>query len=565
MKKVVQGLLLSTLAVSAVQATIYGNRTYLAHRDELSYVGMEWTTKNHYLSKSSEKNLGATLIVTPFYSCSTNHADIGKLFGMGASGATATGKFTVTNGWESDVTGTVKSTWLTTLYGSQVDHAPNDISGVTNAAYGVLKLKPERSSWGAHLSWTQSLEKVLKGLSFCISAPIIEVQSKTLNATTALESSTPSNHEPTDGPNDKTILDYFTGNLSKAIATYSAVQQSKMAKGKLSTTYQDAVGVADVELRLTWDMWHRNKMSFGVGASLVLPTGNTPTLEYLFEPIYGNGGHVAAGLCGDFCFNAVNRKNLNVKFKVLVDWKYLFKSTEKRLLGLYDNTTAAIIPAGGYRLVMQDKHQGVFPGNNVMTLDTDVTPGNQFEGVVGFAGKWKQLTFDVGYDLFLREKNKVEFKETWSNDSYALVNAAYDMSLSVTHENRIGADADLGNSAAHVTTLLDMNSTPTSISIGLIQEEAKTSSSLARRVYDKTLKTDKDHATTKQSARLSVSTAPAITEAQVTHSILGGLSYKLTGKYPVILGVGGQVEFVPSNRNSSLEGWKVWGKFGINF
>ena len=65
--------------------------------------------------------------------------------------------------------------------------------------------------------------------------------------------------------------------------------------------------------------------------------------------------------------------------------------------------------------------------------------------------------------------------------------------------------------------------------------------------------------------RYNVTAAHAVTEKQITHSVVGGLGYRFQGNYPVTVSIGGQVELQDSMHNSALEGYKAWMKFGVSF
>jgi hypothetical protein len=269
-----------------------------------------------------------------------------------------------------------------------------------------------------------------------------------------------------------------------------------------------------------------------------------------------------------------------------------------------------------------------------MNVEHTVTPGHQVECLAGLSFKWSAVTFDIGYNLFIREKEKVVQKATWTSDKYAVAHHRYSMhtealgtwiiggntlgddaatvsgvlqksgnygtspyndpSSPITkHGNAIGANRDAWTTeltADQKDTLssdFDDNKpyAPGNVSMnGPIQAAGKTTSTLSRRTseYDATgnnisaddrigvdvdVHNDNDAVADvgTLAVRYNVSSANAITESQVTHSIVGGIGYKSHSDYPVILGIGGQVELQESNRNSALEGWKVWMKCGVSF
>ena len=568
MNKLVRGLLASLLAISAVNGAVKNDRTFIAHRDDLSNLGLEWTTKNHHLSKGNHSTLGATFMVTPFYATSTNDTDLGRLFGLGT-----TGKVAVSDGmsvvFNDEGLGAGKTHSVTpadpyaALYNFRIDHSPNS-DGTTAGQIpmsGTVTLKPKRTVWGAHLSWDQSLDTVLKGLRFCVQAPITEVSTSMKATVIGTASAIPA----TDGKTGATLDEFFNGSLSKDIATYSNVYQKGLAKHKMDNKWHSAVGVGDVNVSLNWNCCNTKRFNFGVSTSLRIPTGNTPTGEWLFEPIYGARGHVAAGAGANVHVNGFNRGALHVGFDLAADWKYFFKGTEKRTLGVYDLTNKVTLPGSSWQNVMRHKQSGVQPSANVMTLDHTVTPGHQFEGLAGICSTWHNWTVDLGYNIFWHEKEKVVLKSTWYDDRYAMTHPKYSM-LTTGDATEIPAEQHL-----HVigTAGQDEGTSPdtdlyTSLG-GPIQNNGKTTSALMvqERGTNSVTQDDADGGT--QTVQYNTTSANAVTESQITHSIVGGIGYKFKGNYPVVVALGGQGEFQENDRNSALEGWKVWAKVGVNF
>ena len=616
MKKLLQALLVvSSLATSAANAEIYGNRTFLAHRDELSNVGMAWAIDNHYQPQAAGSSLGATMTASLFYKQSTNHEDIAKTFGEGEKGVDAKGKISVLPAVDK----TLVNPDL--LYGANIDHVPNTLLGSTTnqPMSGVIALKPRRSAWGVRLDWHQDLSNLMKGLRLHISTPIEQVGIKTfdIGANSSISNSIASQASSKDGGAGNTVADYFLGDVSKTLTTDTHVQQSPLSKGRLAYEQKSVVGVGDMSVQLHLDAMKKGRFELGAGATLVIPTGTKGNSNYLFEAIAGNRGHIGLGAYLDGKCVILSRKDLRVSLKAVADWRYFIESTENRILGDYVIDSKKARNLGHYRLAMQNAQAGVFPAANVFAHDVLVTPGHQLDGLIGVSGSWKDFTFDLGYNLFLKEKEKAALKGSWKNDTYAYAATEYSMSTArlaqqplgglaastdtdyddqspvAKHGHLIGsntdawADAkafDIGLSAATTPTL---PSASTSVSDmiypggyvsleGPIQAPGRTVSQLSRQ----NVATTKGNSTTPLSGTNAAPTggdigtlepehqvtpSVCVTEAQLTHSIVGGASYKFTGKWPVIIGAGGQYEFLNEDSNTGLGGWQVWGKVGISF
>lgn len=606
--KLIARLLCAVMICSTAHAALKSDRTFLAHREEVSNLGMDWVTTHHYHTPHTKRQLGSTLMATPFFAQSTNHEDLAHLFGMGT-----TKKIAVTKG-----TRPTRDNLHSALYSFNIDHAPN-ADGSRDGQIpmsGTATFRPQRHVWGALLSWDQSLSAVMPGLRVSLRAPMMEV-STTMKA--SFQSAESSAVKTVDGVHGTTIDTYFDGTLSKSLGTTTHVVQEPLRKHKFDNKWHSEIGVGDVVATLSWNALDLQRLHWGVSAMLQVPTGNAPTGEWLFEPIYGARGHFAGGFGTHIHFDGYQSRNSSVSFDLKGEWKYYFKGTENRTLGIYDNTESVMLPASSYRGLVYHEESGVKPAANVMTTEHTVTPGHQVEALAGLSFKMSNITFDIGYNLFIREKEKVEQKANWSSDTYAIAHHRYSMYTSALGQWIIGGNI-LDNENTHDTTELVQNSgllgdnegvgdnyddtkspiqkhgnkiganhdgwkaehqsrdngldgnggefPPANVSMnGPIQANGKTTSTLSRRTPASN-GVDADASggdAGTLTVRYNVSSANAVTESQVTHSIVGGIGYKSNSDYPLILGVGGQVELQESNRNSALEGWKVWMKCGVSF
>lgn len=542
MKKVLKGLLAAALLSSSAFAAT-SNHTYFADRAELNHAGMMWAVNNHHGATAGDDSVGAFVSATGFYRQSNNPKEIGKFFGNGAD------SIVVAKG-ASNVDELISN--YTKLHGYAVDHAPSSKNSLVSAGEdhsmsGTLNLKPEQTTYGAHIMWNQDLGSLVDGLSFSVSAPIVNVAN---NMNASVTSAAASEVLAADGGAGQRINEYFDGTMSKTIATPAAnvnVTQAALAKGKImqGSKSHDQTGVADVDVRLNWNFLNGNRYSLGAGLSVVIPTGNSSTGEFLYEPVYGNNGHVAVGgsLSGEYRFNP--KGNAHCKLNLMVDYKYVLEATEKRIAGIYDKTKAVLLPSGQYRNVMADAVLGVQPAANVLLQDMTVEPGHQIEGLLGCGVEWKQWNFDFGYNLFWAEQERNVKAKAWADDTYAVANHKYSMDTTSLgdHAHKIGGVE------------------PVSVG-GPLQNPGTKKSALFIRVAG----TPETAGTTKQTSRYCVDVDNSARNPQrLTHTLVGGFGYKVQGDYPVVLGLGGSYDFAGNNHNSQHECWSVWAKLGMNF
>lgn len=672
--KLVKSLLSAMLAsVACADAALSNGKTFIAHRDELANAGMEWTNNNHLLCKQTnctktecdaqDKNgramrggksqncdkkkcnkLGACVTATPFYSQSTNNKDLAYLFGMGT-----TESITVTKGSPVvTATGAADATAMsTTLYNANIQLSPNSdyvslaaSAGTANEGdyvdpaanrvpmYGVVNLSPIRQVYGAYLGWNQSLDALLNGLSFNVRAPVVQVRT---SMRSTLASSTASSIPAEDGPSGNTLKDYFNGSLSIARAGSNLhVIQYAMTKDLIDNTYATATGLADLELAANYAFrcTRMKSVTWSLGASVQIPTANKPTMTRLFEPLYGARGHVGAGAQGSMHTDIYKKDAVRIGFDLLVNWKYFFKNTELRTMGVYDTVLATMLPASQYRLVMQNGITGVQPAANVLTVNHDVTPRNQVDAVAGLSAEYKNFAFNLGYNFYWHQTDVVTTKSgAWTSDKYAFAHPHYSMntaapatvnsgdevyvigggtltgynsgvirqnggyigdhsgvhiavdngtfadaSAAVTkHSYAIGSNGDAGNTIRIMNTdndgyLSQASLAPAAFTSagGPIQAAGSTSSALPKLLAATTTGVNAADTGT-LTVRYNTSSTAGVTCNQMTHSVVGGVSYKFNGNFPMVIGVGGQGEFQASSRNSALEGYKVWAKFGISF
>ncbi|MEI7580707.1 MAG: hypothetical protein WCJ17_02820 [bacterium] len=606
MKKMLRILLIASCLYAKLPAAPLSDRTFLAQRDELSYRALEWTINNHYQTKKSNTVLGGTFTATPFYTESTNSADIARWFGIGKTNA-----IDVTTRALSGET--LKADLSDALYSFNIDHSPNSDGATTGyiPMHGRLTLDPKRRAFGTYLSWDQSLENIAKGLRFSVQAPIVDVQASLRpNDIYATASHIP----VTDGQTGATLRDYFSGNLRKGISKHSHVYQKELVRGKIHNEFAHAFGIADIKLRLDWLCYTHKRFNYSLGLSLQLPTGTTITNEYAFEPHVGARGHAAAGYNGLLQLHAYAAKNLTVRVDILGDVTYFFEGTERRMVSVYDLTDKVVMPASPYRLVMRNKYSGVQPAANVMSLDHTVKPGFQFDGLVGVSTQWNRWTIDIGYNFYWHQAEKLSLKnaDAWSSDQYAFAHNHYSMYADalgtnigggnsktvdglVQHKGTVGREGDYNDRKAPRTKyqnligankdgwgdpkyvlwdemdgvgLLNTSTPPypgafTSMN-GPIQATGKNSSGLIKQTVNADTGVG-SNSTGTQAVRYTITSDYAATAEQITHSVVGGISYCFKGTYPVFIGIGGMLEVQESNRNSALENSKIWAKVGIQF
>lgn len=380
-----------------------------------------------------------------------------------------------------------------------------------------MGLKPHQQSYGVRFDYWQDLDKILKGLYLKLDLPVVHVENdpKLAFAGTTEEV--------------EWMKSFISGNFT-GVSTANA--QDRLCKAKICGKHSET-GVADIDLALGYKFLNKSKYAAGLALAITIPTGNDADGTWVFEPIVGNGNHF--GLGGDLWAFARIWGDLdhNIKLHIKMKYRYLFESSECRTLGFKNCGACCGMPIGQYHLLLragvaQGAATSLVPLANVSTLSVDVTPGSQFDGILGFAYNNGGFTFDLGYNLYYREAESVKTKcGCFTDGKYAFA-------------------------ARNVRTDALQAATP---------ETFTPANVAALSVVDGATSADKANAIL---TRANLDTEAAATPSQFTNSIYGEFGYNFKEwDTPLLLGIGGKYEW-PA-KNSALEQWSINAKIGIGF
>jgi hypothetical protein len=177
------------------------------------------------------------------------------------------------------------------------------------------------------------------------------------------------------------------------------------------------------------------------------------------------------------------------------------------------------------------------PAANVITQKCKVTPGSQVEGLANFAYNTGGFSFDLGYNLFFREKEEVTSKQTLATSTYGVANRAL---LSTTAVS----------TASKYTNVATPNSAGVFGAYGKQFDEG----------YGLTTETTPTYWLSQTNLDFSQAATPSI----LTHKIYSGLGYSFKEwDTPLMMAVGGSYEF--GSDNSAPDFWAVYGKLAVAF
>jgi hypothetical protein len=488
-KKIIRLLPIFALTASAAYAHTGDSKTFLLPRPQGVNLAMELSTWHDHIFTHAINKKNSHIQTTLFAQGAVRGEETGRYFGIG-------------NGKNSFHIGTPPTVWQDIPYGTNTDvgniylvHKDNYNFGdpdTFSTLAGTVALNPKQETYGLRLDWYQFLNHPFKKLFFKVSLPFVYVEN---DIHFRVQNSVP------DSVNN-TIHAFFSG---EKITPYDADSAQTPLKHLKFAGRKTALGLADADICLGYRLVEKEKKHCNLYIALTAPTGNRAKSEYLFEPIYGNGRHVALGWGIDASAQLWKKERHSGRIIFALNQRYLFDGTEKRTIPLKES----YYPFSHYYLAgkVGQENKPLFPAANVLTQDVGVRPGNQIDSILALAFKSKRFLVDLGYNLFYKEAEAVKFKHHWTDDKYAVATADYE-------------EIDTELTGDYI--LFPLNKSNLNIN-------------------------------------------GAATPSQVTHKAFGSLGYKfmLDNKYPTSLSAGASYEFAESNH--ALEGYAFWGKFIISF
>jgi len=472
MKKLFKYLLLAGICLSNINAETHQNKTFLMPRPIGVNLAMELTTFHDPIFTHKTNKLKSHIQMVPFYQAAIKGENVGKYFGIG-------------NGKNSFIVGDL------TDAGVEIDSQYFIHDQGYEFVPGKIVLNPKQQAFGARIDYFQFLKHPLKNTFFKISFPFVCVQND-LHFKDA---------DPGKDVKGNYLTTFFTG---KEINQPDAGnKQLSLTKAKLGGR-RSVTGIADVDISVGYRLVERKDKHCYIHIGLTAPTGKRANGEYPFEPIYGNGKHVALGWGIDASVKLWEKEKHTGKVIFALNHRYLFDGTEKRTISVKqsDYPFAHYYLAG--RTDLGNNSTGIYPAANILTQDLTVRPGNQVDSIAMLSFKFKRFLLDIGYNLFFKESESISLKN-WENNKHAIVIPGYDVDGPLNANN----------------ILINLN--VENLDIG-----------------------------------------GASTPSQLTHKVFGGLGFGFNiSKYPSKLAAGASYEFATANHE--LEGYAFWGKFIISF
>lgn len=395
-----------------------------------------------------------------------------------------------------------------------------------------ISIQPKQTVIGFGIHYKQSIwqnEEKGRGLWIDVTLPITHVKNE-LNLEEVILNTDNDNTPATDIKTG--VGDGPVGNM------IDAFKQKGFLYGKINDCADEMkrTGVADMELKLGYEWLQNEPCHLESYIGLIVPTGNAPKGEYVFEAIVGSGKHVGLSFGSNFGTQiwCNESKERCLRIEHASHSQYLFKKDHvrsfdlknrpwSRYLSMYASEEDAAAAA-----TAQNQYSFT-PGINIMTREVQVTPGFSHNMNSAIVYQSKGLAIEGGYNFFARRAEHVEF------------DCSFPTKAALKHTDGLG----LTNPLRDISGTFQIENA--------IVTNASGSLPVALANYSQSVITTDD-----------IDLASASTPCNIAHTIYANLGYNWDEReYPMGLHVGGSYTFSNSN-NSVVDRWTLWSKFTIS-
>jgi hypothetical protein len=351
-----------------------------------------------YIHRYESDHCYATLAITPEFTQSFHPDHIAQaLFGT---------PFLFISGSQAEVRG------ATDILG--------DYFGLSTEFQSTVQLNPTIQNFITTLSLYVGFDGWLPGLYCMLHAPAVWTQWHLHLNETVLNDGTDSPY-PALYMDEESITAPYTSFTQALTGTKTFGQMTNpLAAGRVCGT-QKKGGLSDLIMILGYDIISRPDGYAGLNFRVAAPTGSRPNGTFLFEPVIGNGKHWECGI-GFSGRVPVWEKDGEQELSLFanLNFTHLFKARQTRSFDLCLNGFGS-----RYILVKQFDNDGNYTGNllpaiNVTTLSCDVRVDLQFEFLAMLGYTYNGLTADLGYNGWIRSKERISLRETIPHNRYGL-------------------------------------------------------------------------------------------------------------------------------------------------
>ena len=377
--------------------------------------------------------------------------------------------------------------------------------------YSIVSFEPQQNVFGIGLDFKQRLGKKWW---FELSAPIQRVH----NSMNMKEEIINDGGGAQIDTNTNSIAIGLDNSPVVASAT-EAFKQKNWHYGKI-INHEAKWGLADIEAKIGLLFLNTERYRFNGYAGILIPTGNKPKANYVFEEIIGNNKHVGFMFGDNIGLSYTTKHAFNLSLELDGNCTYLFKNTQVRSFDPVDKSF------GRYLSLYSSREQAALAqseglnnsgssGINFFSGCVTVKPRGSVNLNTAFCVEKCGYATEFGFNIYARQAEKVHLKNRFPSE------------LAIKELYGLGAT----NPTRGINTILRLDGAE---------------SSYPEEYYSLSC----------QDINMDSAAHPAL----LSNTVYGSIGYKGDTTF---VNTGGSYEH--NVCNTSLDRWLVWTKIGLTF
>jgi len=360
-----------------------------------------------------------------------------------------------------------------------------DYFGLPTDYKSCLTFEPVIDNFLIDFNCFLGFDRCIEGLYFRIHAPIVHTR-WALHMCEIIENYGTNNYWPGyfNGRLDTTGTDTLgiaRANLGCSFTSYisgcpmindNSISFSPLCHAKINCYRRNKTAVSDVQMALGYNFFCDDDYHVGFNIRAAAPTGNSPTAEYLFEPIVGNGHHWQAGIgfSAHVLLGCNEDETRRWEFYADANITHLFKAKQCRTFDLCCKPLSRYMLAAKFSPDVEDlqaadddgtgapgtgapedpvppSHQFVgayTPVANLTTFPVDVTIGIQADLALMLQYVHCNWSVDLGYNFWGRSCEDIKVCEnscTFTEGTWGLKGDAFMYGFKQNPDGSISSDA----------------------------------------------------------------------------------------------------------------------------
>ena len=264
----------------------------------------------------------------------------------------------------------------------------------------TLQFKPKQTVAGVGFSYIQDFTVFKRTLRFSVHTPILRVH----NNLHAKETIT----NPGGDDNNPEVPAGYVGSIMEAFTGKTIFGDQRFEHGKIAPCGLTKWGLGDIEATIGSQNHELETCQRGWWLGVVIPTGNKPKGEYLFEPIVGNNHHLGV-IFGSYYHHQMwtNNEDKEIWVHFHSQTRHLFDNKQHRAIDLVDKQWSRYL----WLYPNKDAVAGaVQPGIDHLTMQVDVSPRSVLNINTAVTYSCEGLALEGGMNTFARQSEKISLK-----------------------------------------------------------------------------------------------------------------------------------------------------------